>query len=111
MDGGQRLLGPANRLQSAMVSGQDRRWVSHHRPLKKEPPVDARIVRLFVSLALLLPALAHTQERKAITHEDLWLMPRVGAPAVSPDGRFAVFSVVEPTCGWWPRTVNQHRAA
>jgi hypothetical protein len=32
-------------------------------------------------------------ERRPITHEDLWLMPRVGAPAVSPDGRYAVFPV------------------
>ncbi|MEY4357403.1 MAG: hypothetical protein RL469_729, partial [Pseudomonadota bacterium] len=34
---------------------------------------------------------------RAITHEDLWLMKRVGAPAVSPDGRWAVFAVLEPS--------------
>jgi dipeptidyl aminopeptidase/acylaminoacyl peptidase len=34
--------------------------------------------------------------RRAITHEDLWLMKRVGAPSVSPDGRWAVVGVVEP---------------
>ncbi|MCC6171280.1 MAG: S9 family peptidase [Gammaproteobacteria bacterium] len=34
--------------------------------------------------------------RRAITHEDLWLMRRVGAPAPSPDGRRVVFSVTEP---------------
>ncbi|KAB8043483.1 dipeptidyl-peptidase 5 [Janthinobacterium aquaticum] len=33
--------------------------------------------------------------RHAITHEDVWLMKRVGAPVASPDGRWAVFSVVE----------------
>ena len=35
--------------------------------------------------------------RRAITHEDLWLMRRVGAPAVSPDGKWAVFAVTEPS--------------
>ncbi|MEP6940231.1 MAG: S9 family peptidase [Rudaea sp.] len=40
---------------------------------------------------------ASADEKKVITHEDLWLMPRVGAPATSPDGRFAVFSIVEPS--------------
>ncbi|MEY3466642.1 MAG: hypothetical protein RL603_2242 [Pseudomonadota bacterium] len=34
---------------------------------------------------------------RPITHEDLWLMNRVGAPSVSPDGRWAVFTVVEPS--------------
>src|SRR3569833_3097306 len=32
-----------------------------------------------------------------ITHEKLWLMKRVGKPDVSPDGRWAVFPVVEPS--------------
>ena len=34
--------------------------------------------------------------RHAITHEDLWLMKRVGAPVPSPDGKWVVFTVVEP---------------
>ncbi len=34
--------------------------------------------------------------KSAITHEALWLMPRVSAPIVSPDGRHAVTMVVEP---------------
>ncbi len=33
---------------------------------------------------------------RPITHETLWLMKRVGSPAVSPDGRWAVFPVTEP---------------
>ena len=28
-------------------------------------------------------------------HEDMWLMKRVGAPAISPDGKWVVFSVNE----------------
>src|SRR6185436_3029280 len=34
--------------------------------------------------------------RRAITHEDVWLMKRVGAPVPSPDGKWAVFLVTEP---------------
>jgi dipeptidyl aminopeptidase/acylaminoacyl peptidase len=33
--------------------------------------------------------------RRPMTHEDLWLMPRVSAPVPSPDGRWVVFSVTE----------------
>lgn len=33
---------------------------------------------------------------RAITHEDVWLMKRVGAPVLSPDGTRVVFSVTEP---------------
>ena len=31
-----------------------------------------------------------------ITHEDVWLTKRVGAPVPSPDGKWVVFSVTEP---------------
>lgn len=34
--------------------------------------------------------------KKAITHEDVWLMKRLGSPQASPDGKWAVFSVTEP---------------
>src|ERR1700731_4831833 len=33
---------------------------------------------------------------KPITHEALWMMKRVGAPAASPDGKWIVYSVLEP---------------
>src|SRR5471032_152940 len=42
------------------------------------------------------PAAATQQARHAITHEDVWLMKRVGAPLPSPDGKWAVFSVTDP---------------
>ena len=35
--------------------------------------------------------------KTAITHEALWMMKRVGTPTVSPDGRWVVFSVTEPS--------------
>ncbi|HKR22256.1 MAG TPA: hypothetical protein VJS17_06665, partial [Pyrinomonadaceae bacterium] len=31
-----------------------------------------------------------------LTHESMWMMKRVGAPAPSPDGKWIVFSLVEP---------------
>jgi hypothetical protein len=34
--------------------------------------------------------------RRPITHEDLWLMQRIGALEASPDGRWFVASVAEP---------------
>ena len=37
-----------------------------------------------------------SQPRRAVAHEDLWLMQRVGPPALSPDGRWAVIAVTEP---------------
>ena len=55
-------------------------------------------VWLIVALVIPLTAsVAQAQEEKhPITHEDLWLMKRVGAPAVSPDGKWVVFLVNEP---------------
>src|SRR5258708_4259579 len=35
-------------------------------------------------------------EKHPITHEDVWLMKRLGAPAVSPDGKWVVVSVTNP---------------
>ena len=41
-------------------------------------------------------AAAQGQSKRPITHEDVWLMNRVGAPVPSPDGRWVLFSVSEP---------------
>jgi dipeptidyl aminopeptidase/acylaminoacyl peptidase len=35
--------------------------------------------------------------KRAITHETLWMMKRVGSPALSPDGKWVVFQIVEPS--------------
>jgi dipeptidyl aminopeptidase/acylaminoacyl peptidase len=49
-------------------------------------------------LAAPLAALAETPPaRTPITHEKLWMMKRVGAPMVSPDGKWVVYSVLEPS--------------
>jgi dipeptidyl aminopeptidase/acylaminoacyl peptidase len=45
-------------------------------------------------LALLLyPSLAAA--KRPMTHEDMWLMPRVSAPALSPDGRQIAVPIIE----------------
>src|SRR5262249_40415133 len=45
-------------------------------------------------VVLLLCAIAAA--KTPIRHEDVWLMKRVGAPAVSPDGKWVIMPVVEP---------------
>ena len=45
-----------------------------------------------------VPALAAGEAARApITHETLWMMKRVGSPVVSPDGKWVVFSIMEPS--------------
>lgn len=44
-----------------------------------------------------LASVAAAADKRIPTHEDIWLMKRVGAPQVSPDGRWLVVSVVEPS--------------
>ncbi|HEU5134387.1 MAG TPA: S9 family peptidase [Steroidobacteraceae bacterium] len=51
---------------------------------------------LFACLTFAIPAIAATAPKRIPAHEDIWLMKRVGAPQVSPDGRWIVVSVVEP---------------
>jgi dipeptidyl aminopeptidase/acylaminoacyl peptidase len=50
-----------------------------------------RILALAAVCAGLLAA------KTAPTHESLWLMKRAGAPAVSPNGQWIVFSITEPS--------------
>ena len=47
--------------------------------------------------ALPWPLDAKETARRIPTHEDIWLMRRVGAPQVSPDGRWVVVSLAEPS--------------
>lgn len=55
-----------------------------------------RAAGLLLSLVLVSATALAASNLRPITHEDLWLMPRVGAPALSPDGRLAVVSVMHP---------------
>ncbi len=53
-------------------------------------------ITLIAASLLIFSIVAHAQTKRPITHEDVWLMKRVGAPIPSPDGRWVVFSVLEP---------------
>jgi dipeptidyl aminopeptidase/acylaminoacyl peptidase len=52
-----------------------------------------------LAAAFLLAAtgVAAQSPKVPLTHETLWMMKRVGAPVVSPDGRLVVVSVTEPS--------------
>ncbi|MCO4292213.1 S9 family peptidase [Solitalea sp. MAHUQ-68] len=50
---------------------------------------------LLVIALLVCASFGYAQTKKAITHEDLWLMKRVGAPIVSPNGKWVVFNVTD----------------
>ncbi len=41
--------------------------------------------------------MAADQELRPVTHEDVWLMQRIGSPVASPDGSRAVVSVTQPS--------------
>jgi Tol biopolymer transport system component len=61
-----------------------------------------KLLRLAQSsvLCLLLAVNAHAQARQTpvtLSHELLWSFQRVGAPVPSPDGKWVVFSVSEPS--------------
>ena len=56
----------------------------------------SRFAFFLIILTSALGSVAAPVELRPITHEDLWLMPRVGNPALSPDGRLAVVSVNHP---------------
>ncbi len=52
---------------------------------------------LVISFSTPLQVLATDDGLRAISHEDVWLMKRLDTPVVSPDGRYAVVSVTEPS--------------
>src|SRR5262245_3915886 len=58
--------------------------------------IAAGSVARFVAAFFIAAATALAQGKAPVTHEAIWLMPRVGAPAPSPDGKWVVFPVVEP---------------
>src|SRR5580765_4214643 len=54
--------------------------------------------KLPIVLALVFGGTLFTgaQGKQPVTHEALWLMPRVGTPALSPDGKWVVTPVTMP---------------
>ena len=54
------------------------------------------VATFFIAL-MPFAALAADDGMRPVTHEDVWLMKRLSTPVVSPDGRFAVVAVTEPS--------------
>ena len=52
---------------------------------------------VFIILCTAFISVTNGQVKKPITHETMWMMKRVGAPEISPDGKWVVFSVTEPS--------------
>ncbi|MGM0659517.1 MAG: S9 family peptidase, partial [Pseudomonadota bacterium] len=52
---------------------------------------------VLVSLLFAAPAAAQEGELRPVSHEEVWLMKRLGSPVVGPDGQHAVVSVTEPS--------------
>jgi dipeptidyl aminopeptidase/acylaminoacyl peptidase len=57
----------------------------------------ARAALVLALSAPTLPAAAQAPVAQPVTHESLWMMKRVGAPVLSPDGKWVVLSVTEPS--------------
>ncbi|MEK6371659.1 MAG: S9 family peptidase [Acidobacteriota bacterium] len=57
-------------------------------------------VLLFAAASLFAqqpPGIITLPAKRALTHETMWLMKRVGAPVPSPDGKWTIFSVTAPS--------------
>jgi len=51
---------------------------------------------ILLAFTLLIAMSALAAEKEVLTHETMWAFKRVGAPSLSPDGRWVVFSVTNP---------------
>ena len=56
----------------------------------------SRSFLLLVTIAVIWTFNTQAQTKTPLTHESMWMMKRVGAPVPSPDGKWVVFSLVEP---------------
>ena len=57
--------------------------------------IKAFLVTLALVASAALGVMAQTN-KVPLTHETMWMLKRVGAPVPSPDGRWVIFSLVEP---------------
>jgi dipeptidyl aminopeptidase/acylaminoacyl peptidase len=55
-----------------------------------------RAIILLFTIQFSFCASSQSQSLNTIVHEDMWLMKRVGAPSLSPDGKWVIFSVLDP---------------
>src|SRR5688572_13657000 len=55
-----------------------------------------RLLPVIILVIASTPLVATAQNKVPLTHETMWALKRVGAPSPSPDGKWVVFSLVEP---------------
>lgn len=55
--------------------------------------MNTRILRWMIAIILFTSPIFSFAQKKAITHEEMTAMKRVGAPKISPDGKWILFSV------------------
>ncbi|HLN93122.1 MAG TPA: S9 family peptidase, partial [Thermoanaerobaculia bacterium] len=83
-------------------------------------------VRLLIAAALAVATGASAAEKKPLTVEDMWAVQRVGAPALSPDGKTVAYTVsvydmeenrsngdvwIVPLAGGTPRRLTTNKAS
>ena len=54
-------------------------------------------LRMWLFLCAVVLFASPVSAKHPITHEDVWLMRRLGTPVLSPDGNWVVVSVTEPS--------------
>src|SRR5262249_24947498 len=94
--------GPCRRRQPILLSsGPEARRLNGRRMIELKHRVAAVAACLMVSLLRTVDSRAQTAAatpaRSPITHHKLWMMKRVGGPVVSPDGKWVIFSLLEPS--------------
>ena len=69
-----------------------------HRPGRHQVRIFQLVIAVaFISAASLGASLRVSAQNKVpLTHEAMWMLKRVGAPNPSPDGKWVVFSLVDP---------------
>ena len=64
--------------------------------IRRSVKVSSLVVIAAVLLSAAITVRPQTANKVPLTHELMWMMKRVGAPAPSPDGKWVVFSLIEP---------------
>src|SRR5215510_715789 len=64
--------------------------------MKRSVRVSTILVMVAVVLSAAVSVIAQPGNKVPLTHELMWMLKRVGAPMPSPDGKWVVFSLVEP---------------
>jgi len=75
--------------------GSELRYLLRMKSTRRSLRPGAALALLWLAAFVMPEATAAT--KKIPTHEDIWLMKRVGPPQVSPDGRWIVVPVTEPS--------------